>query len=309
MDWLNVTFPVSGVQTELWLPPLIAFIISFFTSMVGISGAFLLLPFQMSILNYTAPSVSATNMVFNLVAIPSGVYHYLREGRMLWPLASVITIGTLPGIVIGYFVRIYALPDPQTFKVFVGCVLLYITYRILSEFLPWKENIASTKNKESESDTAHSSKKQVVKTLHVSLKRISFTYEEELYSFNVPAMIILSFLVGVVGGVYGIGGGAIIAPFCITIFRLPVYTVAGAALAATLLSSLFGVLFYSVLPAPTDISTNPDLALGLLFGFGGFLGMYFGARMQTHIPQPPLQLLLAGFMLFLSVHYILSYFS
>jgi uncharacterized membrane protein YfcA len=31
-----------------WIPPLVAFVISFFTSMGGVSGAFLLLPFQMS---------------------------------------------------------------------------------------------------------------------------------------------------------------------------------------------------------------------------------------------------------------------
>ena len=95
--------------------------------MVGISGAFLLLPFQMSVLNYTAPSVSATNLVFNLVATPGGVYRYLREGRMVWPLVWVIVAGTLPGIVVGYYLRILYLPDPRAFKLFVGTVLLYIS--------------------------------------------------------------------------------------------------------------------------------------------------------------------------------------
>jgi len=81
--------------------------------MVGVSGAFLLLPFQMSVLNYVAPSVSATNLVFNLVAIPSGVWRAAREGRMNWPLARLITLGTLPGL----------LADPRGFKLFVGLVL------------------------------------------------------------------------------------------------------------------------------------------------------------------------------------------
>jgi hypothetical protein len=67
-------FEVAGITVPLWLPPLVAFVISFFTSMVGVSGAFLLLPFQMSVLGYVAPSVSGTNLVFNLVAIPAGVW-------------------------------------------------------------------------------------------------------------------------------------------------------------------------------------------------------------------------------------------
>jgi uncharacterized membrane protein YfcA len=71
MDALFVHFDVSGVDTWVFVPPLVAFVVSFFTSMGGISGAFLLLPFQVSFLRFTSPSVSATNFVFNIVAIPS----------------------------------------------------------------------------------------------------------------------------------------------------------------------------------------------------------------------------------------------
>jgi hypothetical protein len=51
-------FPVSGVEVNPFVPPLIALVVSTFTSMGGVSGAFLLLPFQVSILNFTSPSVS-----------------------------------------------------------------------------------------------------------------------------------------------------------------------------------------------------------------------------------------------------------
>jgi len=94
-------FQAAGIEVALWIPPLVAFAISFFTSMGGVSGAFLLLPFQMSFLGYTNPSVSATNQLFNIVAIPSGVYRYWKEGRMVWPLTWVVVAGTLPGVFIG----------------------------------------------------------------------------------------------------------------------------------------------------------------------------------------------------------------
>jgi len=51
-------FPVSGVEVNPLIPPLIALVVSTFTSMGGVSGAFLLLPFQVSILNFTSPAVS-----------------------------------------------------------------------------------------------------------------------------------------------------------------------------------------------------------------------------------------------------------
>jgi uncharacterized protein len=83
-------FPVSGVETYILLPILVAILVSTFTSMGGVSGAFLLVPFQVSFLNFTSPSVSATNHLFNVVAIPSGVYRYIREGRMNWPVTWVV---------------------------------------------------------------------------------------------------------------------------------------------------------------------------------------------------------------------------
>lgn len=298
-----VTFPISGVHTWLWLPPLVAFIISFFTSMVGISGAFLLLPFQMSILNYTSPSVSATNLVYNLVATPGGVYRYLREGRMVWPLVWVIVVGTLPGIVIGYYLRILYLPDPRAFKLFVGTVLLYIGCRVLAEFLP---RLGKTRP-----DAAKGEQPTVtaIRVLQFSLARASFSFGEQVFSFSVPAMFLLALAVGVIGGTYGIGGGAIIAPFCVALFGLPVHAIAGAAIAGTLFTSVAGVALYRLLPAPAGMAPQPDWGLGLLFGLGGFAGMYFGARCQKRVPQRTLKLLLGLLLMLLAGHYTVSFFS
>jgi hypothetical protein len=299
MDLLRYVFPVSGVETWLWLPPLAAFVVSFFTSMVGVSGAFLLLPFQMSVLHYTAPSVSATNLVFNLVAIPSGVYRYLREGRMLWPLNGVIVAGTLPGVAIGYFVRIYYLPDPAAFKAFVGLVLLYLAWRLLSGFAPWVRRPASADNRMVPGTIA--------RTLSVTLARVTFAFGADIYSFSLPAMATLAFVVGIIGGIYGIGGGSIIAPFCVAFFGLPVYTVAGAALAATFVTSVAGVAWYSLLPAPPGLATHPDWLLGILFGAGGAIGMYAGACVQQYVPQTLLKLLLGGLIALLAAHYLLEF--
>ncbi|HSO19235.1 MAG TPA: sulfite exporter TauE/SafE family protein, partial [Desulfosarcina sp.] len=105
MDFLQHHFALSGVQTTLWLPPLVAFLVSTLTSTGGISGAFLILPFQISILGFTGPGVTATNFLYNLVGTPGGVYRYAREKRMLWPLAASLIAGTLPGVLLGYVVR------------------------------------------------------------------------------------------------------------------------------------------------------------------------------------------------------------
>ncbi|UCD95178.1 MAG: sulfite exporter TauE/SafE family protein, partial [Candidatus Zixiibacteriota bacterium] len=122
----------------------------------------------------------------------------------------------------------------------------------------------------------------------------------------------LSFVVGIIGGTYGIGGGAIIAPFLIAVFGLPVYTVAGAALLGTFLTSIAGVIFYAAI-APfyshTGLAITPDWLLGAMFGIGGAAGMYVGARIQRFIPARVIKLILVVCMVFIAVRYIAGLFS
>ena len=151
-------FPVSGIEVNPALPLVVTFVFSFFTSMGGVSCAFLLLPFQVSVLGFTSPAVSPTNLIFNIVAIPSGVYRYIREGRMAWPLTWVIIVGTLPGVLIGAIIRVKYLPNPRAFKLFVGFVLLYIGVRMLYELFqkkvwakkrlrPWRRSLNNERPK------------------------------------------------------------------------------------------------------------------------------------------------------------------
>jgi len=253
-------FPVSGVEISPLIPFAVAFIVSFLTSMGGVSGAFLLLPFQVSVLGYTAPSVSATNQLFNIIAIPSGVYRYLREGRMLWPLTLAVIIGTLPGVFLGAWVRIEYLPDPRHFKLFVAGVLLYIGLRLAGQTAQRKEKTRSTEP--GAADT--------VQVISATLRRVEFEYHSETYRFSPPLVYMICFLVGIAGGIYGIGGGAIVAPFFIAIIGLPVHTVAGAALMGTFVTSVAGVLVYQFLARfYPGLSVSPDWLLGTLFGLGG----------------------------------------
>jgi len=309
MNWLDslyVTFSLSGVTTWVFLPPLVAFFISFFTSMGGISGAFLLLPFQVSVLHYTSPSVSGTNQVFNVVAIPSGVYRYLKEGRMVWPLTWAVIIGTLPGVFIGAWARIVYLPDPKNFKLFAGGVLLYIGARLAWDTLRGKSRQALARKG---ANSAAVGSFCVTET-RFSLRCEEYKFAGETYTFSPGWVFIMTFIVGIVGGIYGIGGGAIVAPFFVAIFKMPVYTVAGAALMGTFITSVAGVIFYQLLDfyLGAETSVGPDWVLGILFGAGGFCGMYLGARCQKYVPSRVIKVILCASILFVAVKYIAGFF-
>lgn len=295
-----IEFSASGVETYWWLPVVVAFAISCLTSMGGVSGAFLLLPFQVSILGFAGPAVSPTNLVYNIVAIPSGVYRYYREDRMVWPLAAAIVIGTLPGVFFGAIVRIRYLPDPGSFKLFAGLVLLYIGVRLSVDLL--RRRTAPESGRRESSGFA-------VSKSYMNARHVGFDFCGAPCRVSTAGILALSFIVGIVGGTYGIGGGAIIAPFLVAVFGLPVFTIAGAALLATLVTSVAGVIFYTVIApfyAETGLAIAPDWMLGAMFGIGGAAGMYVGARIQRYIPANLIKAILAACILFVSVRYIIG---
>ncbi len=298
-------FPAAGIEVAVWVPPVVALVISFFTSMGGVSGAFLLLPFQMSVLGYTHPSVSATNQLFNVVAIPSGVYRYWKEGRMVWPLAWIIIAGTLPGVLIGAYVRVAYLPDPRRFKLFAAAVLFYIGARLIRDLLGRKPAGGAGRLPDADlRQRSESAALAAVSAARLDARRLRYSFLGQTFAVSIWGLFVLSLIVGIVGGIYGIGGGAIIAPFLVAFFALPVHTVAGAALLGTCVTSVAGVAFYQALaPFHPGVSVAPDWLLGSLFGLGGAAGMYLGARCQKFVPARAIKWMLAGVIVFTAAKY------
>ncbi|MCX8031599.1 MAG: sulfite exporter TauE/SafE family protein [Thermodesulfovibrionales bacterium] len=313
---MDVYFPVAGIEISPVIPFIAGFAVAFFCSMGGVSGANLLLPFQMSVLGFISPAVSATNHLFNVVAIPSGVYRFIKEGRMVWPLTWMVIAGTIPGVFAGVIARVQYLPDPTTFKFFAGLVLLYIGSLMIKTILkkPAPETVKSSAECRFQEAVSKYQKtktalpKAVVKKF--SITKMEYTFYGETFVVNPLIIFALSAIVGIVGGIYGIGGGAIIAPIFIAIFHLPVYTIAGACLMGTFLTSVVAVIFYQVIaPFYPNLVVAPDWLLGLLFGFGGMVGMYLGARVQKHVPAKIIKWILAGILVFTAIRYILPFVS
>ena len=294
-------FPISGVETYWWLPGLVAFLIASLTSTGGVTGAFILLPFQVSILGYTTPGASPTNLLYNIIAIPSGVWRYHRDRRMVWPLAYLTTLGTLPGVVLGVALRLKYLPDPRAFKLFAGVVLLLLGAKLAHDVIGRKKTARNALGNE----------RFEVGSIKLSFRKIGFSFNKQTYETSTMALGAFSFIVGVVGGAYGIGGGAILAPFMVAVLHLPVHAVAGAALVGTFITSVVGILTYIFLgPLISGSSTAamPDWLLGISFGVGGALGVYVGARLQRYFPARLIKGVLVTALLIIAAKYIAAYF-
>lgn len=224
----------------------VAFCLAVLTTPVGVSGAVFLVPFQVSVLHTPSPAVTPTNLLYNLVAIPGALLRFHGEKRLGGQLTRLLVLGTLPGVVLGAVLRVTLLEGGDAFLLVIAAVLVPLG--------AW---------------LALAGPRPAVGAPDLRRRR---------------QVLVLSLAVGVIGGIYGIGGGSILGPILVGL-GFSVLEVAPAALTATFITSLAGVAAFALLSLGTGGDVAPDWALGVGMGLGGLGGSYCGARLQSRLPE------------------------
>ncbi|WP_371658574.1 TSUP family transporter [Streptomyces sp. NBC_00280] len=141
----------------------------------GVSGAVFLLPVQLSVFGVPSPAVTPTNLLFNVVAGPGALLRYRRGGLLDSPLTRRLVAGTLPGVIIGAVVRVFAVPGATVFRLLVAVLLTPLGLWLVARTLRPARSVPITE----------------------------------------PSPRTVTGLALVVGGIYGIGGGSILGPLLV----------------------------------------------------------------------------------------------
>jgi hypothetical protein len=176
----------------------------------------------------------------------------------------------VPGVIGGSVIRVELLPSPQVFDLVVAAVLIPLG--------TW-----------------------------LTLTRPPRPADPERLARPVPvlALVALSVAVGCVGGIYGIGGGSILAPVLIGSGGKP-SQVAPAALASTFVTSVAGVITFVILSAHQGGTVAPDWPTGIALGIGGLAGAYTGARLQSRMPDLVIRRLIGALVIAAGIRYLWS---
>ena len=259
---------LAGVWLEI-AALVAAFAIAVITTPAGVSGAVLLLPFQVSVLGTPSPSVTPTNLLYNVVACPGAMWRYWRQGQTGGTLTWLLLAGTLPGVIAGSVIRVYLLPGPVVFD--------FVVAAVLTPLGAWLALTPAT--------PAHTSRRARLPGAVVGL---------------------LAAGAGCVGGIYGLGGGSILAPILINFSTLQMLAYA---LSSTFVTSLAGVVTFSLLSVRQDGSVAPDWATGIALGIGGLAGGYVGARMHARMNETIIRRLLGIVIVAIGIRYLVAGFT
>jgi uncharacterized protein len=199
---------------------------------------------------------------------PRALYRYWRQGQTGGRLAPMLIAGTLPGVIAGSFIRVELLPGAHVFDLVVAAVL-------------------------------------IPRGVWLVLARSRTPLDRPVVRVPAAVLVVLAGVVGCVGGIYGIGGGAILAPILIGLGRKPAQ-VAPAALAATFVTSAGGVITFTLLSLHQHLSVAPDWPTGIALGVGGLAGGYAGARIQSRLPELLIRRLVGILVIAIGAYYLSS---
>ena len=183
----------------------------------------------------------------------------------------MLIAGTLPGVVAGSVIRVKLLPGPRVFDLVVAAVLIPLGIWLA---------LTTPPSRAGEPD-------------------------RPVRPIPAPVLAGLAAVVGCVGGIYGIGGGAFLAPVLIGSGRKP-SEVAPATLASTFVTSAGGVVTFTILSLHQHISVAPDWPTGIALGAGGLAGGYTGARLQSRMPDVLIRRLVGVLVIAIGAYFLSS---
>jgi len=216
------------------------------SGLLGIGGGVILVPCLVFLFGLSQHLAQGTTLA--LMVPPIGLaaaYTYYKNGYVDLRIAGLICLGFSIGGWIGAILA-ESLSNTELEHIFAGALILIALKMLLSRENPSKEQPPN-------------SPKRVISILAASL------------------FVLLGLLGGIFSGLLGIGGGVIIVPSLVFLFRLSQHEAQGTTLA--LMVPPIGLLatwqYYQ--------KGNVDIGIGLLICIGFFIGALIGAKLAANM--------------------------
>ncbi|HXG15937.1 MAG TPA: sulfite exporter TauE/SafE family protein [Calidithermus sp.] len=237
----------------------LGFLIGAFGTLIGAGGGFLLVPLLLLGYHFAPPAAVGTSLSLVFLNAASGSVAYLRQRRVDLSLGWKFAAATVPGAVGGaYLARAMS---SATFSLAFGAVLVALSVLLVL------------------GKTAAPSRRARLREL------VDAGGAAHAYRVDVWKGVVVSFAVGLMSSVLGIGGGIIHVPFLIVALGLPVHVATATSHFVLSISAFVGALTFLALG-------HVDLRTVALMGSGILVGAQVGARASLRAGAATIRLIL-----------------
>lgn len=247
-------YPVTRIESA----ELIVFglIVGAYGTMVGAGGGFLIVPVLLLVWHLPPAQAAGTSLAVVFINATAGSFSYAKQGRIDYKSGILLALPTLPGSIIGAFVaeRI----SGHAFDVMFAVILLAVAALLL-----WKPVGRGESSVHHEVDPG-------APWYRMSRVVVDKSGHEFRYQYNLIWGLLISFGVGFLSSILGIGGGIIHVPALIHLLGFPSHLAAATSHFILAISSLVG--------AGTHVSLgNVLFGPAALMGVGVISGAQVGA--------------------------------
>lgn len=241
---------------EYLLYVLIGFLVAALGTLIGAGGGIIFVPLFLYMFPQWDPyMVAGTSLTIVMANAISGSLAYIKQKKVLYGAAIMFSVATLPGSVIGAIWSNYF--NGSTFKLSFGILLLFI-----SALIGYK-NFNKGKQKQ-----------------EVEVDMNTFTY-------NKTVGILISFVVGFISSIFGIGGGVIHVPALVYVLSFPAHVATATSHFILAISSIvgFGMHFFE---------QHINFTVAISCSIGAIIGAQVGAKISKRTKARAILLILSG---------------
>ncbi len=268
--------PIAEIEINLLLILFFGFIVGFMSGLFGVGGGFLMTP--LLIFMGIPPSTAVgTESVQILGSSVSGAIAHSRKKNIDYEIGIFLLVGGIFGSTIGVILFNF-LKESGNIDLIIN-ILYVIFLSIIGILMLIESTISLVKDKKK---IIRKKKRSFLDYLPLKLK---FRHSGIYISIILP--ISVGIITGFLASLMGVGGGFIMVPAMIYLFRMGTVSAIG----TSLFQIVFVTLNSSILQATYNLSVDLILAIFLLVG--GVIGAQYGSKFTSKFRGEQLRVLLA----------------
>lgn len=272
---------------EVLLVFFLGFFVSIPSSMVGLAGGFLFVPFLIIVFGLPAQNAAAVSLVAICGTTFSATVGYVRQGRVDYKLGLLYDVLDIPGVILGAFLTTVLSSD--LLRGIYGFFILFISLLLIRP----KGVPSSTNGKRSRKSKGMSWKRRITDSSGETLVE---------YTVRSPGLALLSSLAGgIVTGLAGLGGGMTDTSTMILLGVPPPIAAASSEFAMAVTNGA-GVIAHGLLQ-------NILIEFALPMTVGTVIGAQIGCSLAKRVGAKTLRKILASIAFLSGLRLILSLFS
>lgn len=274
---MSFYLPVAEIEINLLIILFFGFLVGFMSGLFGVGGGFLMTPLLI-FMGIPAATAVGTESVQILGSSVSGAIAHSRKKNIDYEIGAFLLVGGIFGSTIGVIIFNFLKEAGNIDLIIKFLYMLFLA--IIGSLMLIESSMSLIKEKRLK-------KKEKRKRTFLDYLPLKFKFRQSRIYISILLPVNVGIFVGFLASFMGVGGGFVMVPAMIYLFRMGTVTAIG----TSLFQIVFVTLNVSILHATFNLTVDLILAIFLLVG--GVIGAQYGSKYTSKFKGEQIRIFLA----------------